>query len=160
MIFTSLFWTPDQQALWNQAIQLYLFAGGLLLSTLAVLLYAIRIKIGKIELLFWLVLLTTITLFVFRLGAPERSHLLEFCSLTICVHKALLERFGTHQIRTAFLTAFICITVGLIDESLQAVLPNRVFDTEDIVFNSLVVLTTLGVSFLLQKARRYFSRNN
>jgi len=160
VIFTSLFWTPDQQALRNQAIQLYLFAGGLLLSTLAVLLYAIRIKIGKIELLFWLVLLTTITLFVFRLGAPECSHLLEFCSLTICVHKALLERFGTHQIRTAFLAAFICITVGLIDESLQAVLPNRVFDTEDIVFNSLVVLTTLGVSFLLQKARRYFSRNN
>jgi len=132
----------------------------LLLSALATFFYAIRIKIGKIELLFWLVLLTTITLFVFRLGAPERSHLLEFCSLTICVHKALLERFGTHQIRAVFLAAFICITVGLIDESLQAVLPNRVFDTEDIVFNSLVVLTTLGVSFLLQKARRYFSRNN
>lgn len=160
MIFTSLFWTPDQQALWNQSIQLYLFAGGLLLSTIAILFYAIRIKIGKIELLFWLVLLTAITLLVFRLGASERSHLLEFCSLTICVHKALRSRYPIQPFRAIFLTGLICILIGITDEVLQAVLPNRVFDTEDIVFNSLAVLTTLGIYSLLGAVRRYFIRNS
>jgi len=48
----------------------------------------------------------------------------------------------------ALATGFIALAIGVLDEVLQAFLPQRVFAMEDIVFNSLAVFTTLTLQAL------------
>jgi len=149
VIFTSLFIPQTwQRLLWNQQLQFYLFLSGLLLTALALLMYAISAPKGK-ELAFWVALSAVGLMLIFRLGAPERSHLIEYCSLTLCLHRALGLRWnGKPRLWIALATGFIALAIGILDEVLQAFLPQRVFALEDIVFNSLAVFTTLTLQAL------------
>lgn len=86
---------------------------------------------------------------MFRLGAPERSHLIEYCSLTLCLHRALSLRWnGKPWLWIALATGLIALSIGVLDEVLQVFLPQRVFALEDIFFNSLAVFATLTIQAL------------
>ena len=63
----------------------------------------------------------------------ERFHLLEYGVLVILVYRALVPRIKTARIY--FFIILYAFAVGLADEFIQALLPNRVYDNRDIAIN-------------------------
>lgn len=101
---------------------------------------AVGIGIAAVYLLAWL-----------RLGSwEERSHLFEYALVAALVHEALLERKskGRRVPLPALLALIISVSLGLLDECVQAVLPNRVFDPIDVAFNSLAATMIIGARFV------------
>ncbi len=76
--------------------------------------------------------------------------------LAVLVYEALAERAsGDGRIRRPAVLAIVATSlVGVGDELVQAVLPFRVFDPIDIVFNVLAVLMAIGARLALGRARR------
>ena len=91
-----------------------------------------------------------------RLGMPERSHLIEYSILALFVYRTLLERFLQEgpSVITAWWTWCITLALGVLDEILQIWVTDRVFDTEDIVFNGSAALMAVVSILVLQWIRR------
>lgn len=96
---------------------------------------------------FWMV--------VVRMGIPvvERTHLFEYGLLAVLIHGALCERRGGgRRVAAPALYALVATaTLGWIDEGIQALLPNRVYDLRDVGFNALAGLMTISASLLLRR---------
>lgn len=94
----------------------------------------------------------------FRIHSPEeRTHLLEYSLVAILIHQALNER-QSHGPRVPFpaaLTVLLTALLGLLDEGIQAILPNRFFDLRDVGFNALAGLMAVVASLALARARRW-----
>ncbi len=75
-----------------------------------------------------------------RMDNPaERTHLVEYGVVAALIHQALLERArnGRGVRWPAVTTVVVTALLGLLDELIQAVLPSRVFDWQDVGFNAL-----------------------
>ena len=98
-------------------------------------------------------------MFFLRLGIPERTHLIEYSVLGIFIHEALLERNkqDTRLLKTSLLAIVITVLLGVIDESLQLIIPNRVFDPVDILFNSLAAFIAIGYSSFLRLVKKFIA---
>lgn len=156
-IFASLFMgRPLAEQLRSQDIQAIFFLAGLLLVGAVILMHGLRSKPGRIEIVTLLGLTAVYAMLLFRLGAPERSHLIEYSVLAIFIHQALSERAKNTKVvpKPIVLAAGIAFLIGVIDEALQLFVPDRVFDPEDILFNGLAILLALGASSLLQWIRK------
>ncbi|MGI9584050.1 MAG: VanZ family protein [Acidimicrobiia bacterium] len=91
-----------------------------------------------------------------RMGIPEeRSHLIEYGIVAILVHEALKERFAGRYgvLKPAMLAIAITAVIGTVDELIQAVLPNRVFDIRDVAFNAFAAVLAVGASVALSFVR-------
>ncbi len=156
-LFATLFiGRPLANQLRDQNIQAIFFSIAMLLIGAAILVYGLRTKPGKTEILVWLGIIAVYILFIFRLGAPERSHLIEYSVLAIFIHKALVERSvnGKLVLMPAPFALALTFLIGVLDESIQLILPNRVFDAEDILFNGLATLMALGSKIILTWVRK------
>ena len=95
---------------------------------------------------------------VVRMGVPlaERTHLFEYGLVGVLVHRALSERrrCGRWAPAPAPLAVVITALLGWIDEGIQAVLPNRVYDIRDVAFNALAGFMAVGASLVLMWVRR------
>ena len=161
-IFLTLFiGRPLANQLRDQNVQAVFFVLGLLLVAAAVIAHGLRTKPGKIELSILLGIIAVYVMLIFRLGAPERSHLMEYSVLAIFIHKALIEREKQDKrIRYPALYAWlIACSIGMLDESIQIVLPNRVFDPRDMLFNSLAATMAIGSSLLLIWVRKQIDKS-
>nr|WP_299387598.1 VanZ family protein [Allomuricauda sp.] len=162
-IFATLFvGRPLANQLRDQNVQAIFFSIGLLLVGAVMLVYGWRTKPSRMEMALILGFVAVYTLFVFRLGAPERSHLIEYSVLAIFIHRALMERKSNgKKVPYPIVLAFIATCVlGILDESLQRVLPNRTFDMEDIYFNGMSAGMALMVKAILTWARKRFRSNS
>lgn len=94
------------------------------------------------------------------IGPVERTHLFEYGLVAILIHQALLERKknGQPTLRPALSAIIITILLGWIDEGIQAILPNRVYDIRDVLFNSLAGLMSVLASLALMWAQRKKSK--
>ncbi len=147
---------PFQKWLWGQEVQLVLFLLGMLLTGITLLVFGLRLRPGKTELILWLGFAAIGVLLMFRLGAAERSHLMEYGVLAIFIYKALSERRGTEAsyLVTALLAFVITSLLGALDEGIQSLVPQRVFDPEDILFNILAAFLATGGSLVINWARK------
>ena len=95
-------------------------------------------------------------MFILRLGMPERSHLMEYGVLAIFIHMAIRERLsqGKRIPLPELITFIITFLVGVLDECIQILLPNRYFDLEDIVFNGIAAAMAIGSYVLLTWVRK------
>jgi hypothetical protein len=152
---------PLQKMLRDQNIQAVFFVLGMMLTGVTIIVHGLKVLPSKTEMAIWFGLAAVYIMFVFRLGAPERSHLMEYSVLAIFIHKALIERLSRkNQVLIPALLAFVTtVIIGVIDESVQIVLPSRVFDPVDMLFNSLAALLAIGGSIALQWARKKFRKN-
>ncbi len=147
---------PLQKILANQNIQAFIFLIGMSLVGVTIFSHGLKIQPSKTELTIWLGLMAVYLVFFLRLGLPERSHLIEYSVLAIFIHKALVER-TTQKNQTlkpalyAFITTF---TIGVLDECIQILIPSRIFDMHDIIFNGLVVFMAVGASVILTWVRK------
>lgn len=98
-------------------------------------------------------------LFVFvRMTVPtERSHLVEYGVVAVFIYEALKERAqqGRRVPWPPLVAIVMASLLGVVDECLQAGLPSRTFDSQDILFNVLAAVMAVAASAALAWARRW-----
>ena len=112
----------------------------LLILLVVIPVFFIDKRLARVEIAVGIGILAVFLLTWLRLGSwEERSHLFEYALVAALVHEALLERKsnGRRVPAPALLALIISILLGLLDECVQGLLPNRVFDPIDVAFNSL-----------------------
>jgi VanZ family protein len=93
-----------------------------------------------------------------RIGTlEERTHLFEYGLVAALVHEALVERQenGRWVPRTAVLALVISVLLGWLDEGIQSILPNRVYDIRDVLFNTVAAVMVIGARWALARVRRW-----
>ena len=153
---------PLQRLLIDQNIQAAIFMLGMLLTGVVIVIHGLKVQPSKTEIIFWIGLIAVYLMLFLRLGIPERSHLIEYSVLSIFIHKALIERLSSNSqfFKPALMAFIITCLIGIFDEAIQYFLPQRVFDWEDILFNTLAAFMAIGGSLILQWAKRKFSNPN
>ena len=133
------------------------FAAGMVLVGATVVVLGLRTRPGAAEIGIALGIAAAYFMVMVRMALPEeRTHLIEYGVVAVFIHEALKERAG--QGRPVPIPALVAVVgasaVGVIDECIQAFLPSRVFDPEDILFNVLAAVMAVGSSAALSWARR------
>ena len=95
---------------------------------------------------------------IVRMGVSleERSHLFEYGLVAVLIHKALRERRlgGRHIPALPAVGIGITAILGWIDEGIQAVLPHRVYDPRDVLFNTLAAAMAVAACVVLERVRK------
>lgn len=118
----------------------------------------LNVRPGGIEIAVMLgVAAVYLLLFLRSTASPaERTHLMEYGVLGVFIHAALTERVS--QGRRVPLPPVVAIalttTLGVVDEGIQWLLPNRVFDPVDMLFNLLAGATSVAAVVVLAWARQ------
>jgi len=92
-----------------------------------------------------------------RIANPaERTHLIEYGIVAALMYQALLERSrgGQHVPKPAVLVVVVTAVLGLLDEGIQALVPSRVFDWNDVFFNALAGFMVIVARLALAPVRR------
>ncbi len=93
-----------------------------------------------------------------RIGTlEERTHLFEYGLVAALVHEALLERRanGRRVPVPALLALVLAVLLGWLDEGIQALLPNRVYDLRDVFFNTVAAGMVIGARRALAFVRAW-----
>lgn len=141
-------------------------AGNNLVFVIIVLLVVIPVffidkRLGRAEVAVGAGILTVYLLAWLRLGSwEERTHLFEYALVAALVHEALLERRenGRRVPVPALLALVISLLLGWLDEGIQSLLPNRVFELIDVAFNSIAATMIIGMRWLVARARAWADR--
>ena len=150
-------------ALGQSGLDAVTFVLGSLLVLAAVVIYGVTMRPGGREFFVVVGVADIYVLLITRLTSPvERSHLIEYGVVAVLIYAALLERRSNGKrvpvpgLLAILTTAFI----GLVDELIQLVLPNRVFDPVDIAFNTgaAVMAVAAGAAILWARRRRASNR--
>lgn len=118
-------------------------------------------RLGQAEIAVGAGILVVYLLAWLRLGSwEERSHLFEYALVAALVHEALLERRDNgHRLPVpALLALLISLVLGLLDEGIQYLLPNRVFDPVDVAFNSIAATMIIGARWVVARVRHWLNR--
>jgi len=154
LIAASLFLgNPVLQIMKDNNVQASFFLSSMVLIGLAIFYRNSELIFVKTKLYLFFSFAAVILLLLVRLGIEERSHLIEYGIITLLVYKAVEARFPDQKEigKLKYLAALIfAIGLSVIDEILQHFFPNRVFDLQDLLFNTLAVLFTLGVIFVTE----------
>ncbi len=153
---------PLANELRDQNVQAVVFLSGMFLVAVAVLLHGLIRRPGAVEYAFLIGIAAVYVMFFFRLGAPERSHLIEYSVLAVLLHKAFGKRYaGENGIWKPGLLAWVWgVSLGSLDEGIQFFLPNRVFDPLDIAFNSIAVTMAIAASVSLFLLRNFIKKKS
>ncbi len=129
-----------------------MFSVGFFLVLAMILTQGLRVRPLGIEIGIGIGLLATCSLLFARMAtAAERSHLIEYSLLAIVIFEALRERKRNRPElwSPALLAILLAIAVGLADEGFQLVVPDRVADPNDILFNVLATVGAVSASAVL-----------
>ncbi|NER11692.1 VanZ like family protein [Muriicola jejuensis] len=152
---------PLANELRDQNVQAVIFVLGMLLVTIAVLLHGLIHRPGSVEYAFLIGIAAVYVMFFFRLGAPERSHLIEYSVLAVLLHKSFKKKYlaDSGNWKSGIMAWLWGVCLGALDEGIQYFLPHRVFDPLDIAFNSIAVTMAIGVSIVLFLLKKVLKKN-
>lgn len=107
-----------------------------------------------------IVVVYAMAFFRMETSPAHRTHLVEYSVVAVLIYQALLERRrnGRRVTKPAVLAICVTILIGCLDEGIQWLLPNRVFDPVDIGFNAGAAAGAVGASLALANARRWGAR--
>jgi len=142
--------------LYSQAFSAVAFLAGMLLIGATILSEGLSLRPGRVEVGLVLGIVVVSQMLLLRMTVPERSHLIEYAVVAVFVYEALTERArnGRRVPVPALLAITITTAVGTLDEGIQALLPSRVFDVQDILFNFLAALFGVAATAMLAWTRR------
>jgi hypothetical protein len=132
-----------------------------LVLIVSILVIGLKFRPSGIEIGVALGVAAVYTMVFLRMSAPaERTHLIEYSLVAALIFQALTERAANSRRvpRPALLAIAITVFFGSLDEALQAILPNRVFDPIDLGFNALAALIAVLGSLALSRARQWSSK--
>ena len=135
------------------------FALGMLLVGMAIVANGLNARPRGIEIAVIVGIAAAYLLMRARMALPEeRTHLIEYGVASLLIYEALSERarVGGRVSGWALpaLAASCAAALGFLDEGIQALLPNRVFDWRDVLFNALAGWMAAIASAALAWARR------
>ena len=157
LIFSTLFiGNPLVSLFRDQNFQAGVFLLVMGLVGISIILHALKYSASRYQWTLLFGLAAVFVMFFLRLGLTERSHLLEYSILAIFIHRAMLERYSPKNriYWASFLSFLITTSLGLIDECLQMIVPDRHFDPNDIIFNTMATAFAIGFYLILYKIRR------
>ncbi len=120
-------------------------------------------RIGRWEIGIWMGVAAIYLLLFLRMASPEeRSHLIEYSVLAVFIHEALRERQrnGIKVWRPAILAVALSSGIGILDELIQLLVPSRVFDPIDLVFNTGASIIAMVASSVIRWVRRKFQKED
>lgn len=129
---------------------------GLIVMVGALAIVAVRTRPGRREIAIGVAIAAAYVMLFARLAIPEeRTHLIEYSLVAALMLEALRERQagGARVPAPAFIAVGATALVGAIDEGIQWLLPNRVFDPVDMLFNLLAALVAVAGVEGLRRAR-------
>ena len=129
----------------------------MLLMASAIVVQGLKRRPGGLEIGVWLGVAGVYLLVLIRMAVPEeRTHLMEYTVVALLIYEALTERAsnGRRVPVPALLAIGATALLGVLDEGIQALLPSRVFDPLDMLFNALAGLMAVLASLALAWARR------
>ena len=141
----------------NDFVSVWLFLLGCVLVLATVVTQGLKVRPGGAEIAVALGVAAAYLLILVRMSVPtERSHLVEYGVVAVFIHEALTERAsqGRRVPVPALLAIVAASLVGVIDEGIQRLIPSRVFDPVDILFNVLAAAMAVTASVALRWARR------
>lgn len=135
------------------------FALGMLLVGAAIVANGLNARPRGIEIAVIVGIAAAYLLMFTRMALPEeRTHLIEYGVVSLLIYEALSERARVGGRISGWalpaLAASGAAALGLLDEGIQALLPNRVFDWRDVLFNALASAMAASASAALAWARR------
>lgn len=131
------------------------FAGGMLLVGATIVALGLSRRPRAAEIAVALGVFTAYYMVLLRMALEERSHIITYGVLAAFVHEALVERRSQgRRVPAPWLLALVATSlVGVVDEVIQAFLPSRVFDVQDMVFNTLAAVMAVLTKIALRWAR-------
>ena len=133
------------------------FAAGFALVIAAIIGIAIRAKPRKREIWVALGIAAAYGMIVVRMGISpeERTHLFEYGLLSVLIHQALAERVrnGRNVPVPPIVAIVVTILLGWLDEGIQALLPNRVYDLRDVGINASAAVMATVASLVITRIR-------
>ena len=141
VLYSTLGVTPMVAAsLLSKNLNAALFLVGMMLVAATIVSRGLKIRLSGANLGIVLgVAAAYILVFVRFTSTEERSHLIEYGVVAAFIHEALEER--ARQGRRVPLYPLIAVLatalIGAVDEFIQGFIPNRVFDPQDIFFNTM-----------------------
>jgi len=120
----------------------------LVAAGLVVLLHMVFIKKerdAKEYLLFMLFLWAYLALGKIARMPVEKVHMIEYSILGFMAYNALKIDLDRYEWKLYIYGAVFCLVIGVVDEVIQGILPNRVFDFRDIFINVVSSFTVLAV---------------
>jgi hypothetical protein len=133
------------------------FVLGMLLVAATIVTQGLKTRPGGVEIGVALGVAAAYLMVFVRMTIPEeRTHLIEYGVVAVFIHEALTERAsqGRRVPAPAVLAVAVTALLGWLDEGIQAILPNRVYDIIDVGFNALAGLMAIVTSVALAWARR------
>lgn len=153
---------PLANALRARGLLEALFMVGMLMIGAAILTQGLKTRPGGAEICVALGVAAVYILLFARIGTPEeRTHLIEYGVVAVFIYEALKERANHgRRVPVPALLAFLAASmVGVLDENIQAFLPNRAYDVRDLLFNVLASLMAVVASVALARARQWRTRS-
>lgn len=140
----------------NQDLQAVFFLMGMFFVGVTIVSQGLKVRPGGAEIAIavgivavYFMAFTRITLLA------ERSHLIEYSVVAVFIYEALIERKrnGKKVPFPSILAIFLTSLVGFLDECIQLFIPNRVFDPQDMLFNTLAAVFAVIAVQVLDWAR-------
>lgn len=135
--------------------------GGAFLS--AAIPVAVALARRRAPLRAWLVLTLFATVYAglaLAMEVPqERLHLVEYGALALLGRAALAESVAVRALSGRVSSVDVwalgaATAIGWLDEAIQGILPNRIYDLRDVAFNALAAALALGSAVVLRKVMR------
>ena len=141
VLYSTLGVTPQVAAsLLSRNLNAALFFVGMMLVGATIISRGLKIRLSGANLGIILgVAAAYILVFVRFTSTEERSHLIEYGVVAAFIHAALEERSRQGR-RVPFyplIAVLATASIGAVDEVIQRFIPNRVFDPQDIFFNTM-----------------------
>ena len=129
------------------------------LTVAAIVGSGLKTRPGRREIWVGLGVMAVYGMLVIRMGVSleERTHLFEYGIVSVLIYQALSERSenGRRVPVPAVLALVVTALLGWIDEGIQAVLPDRVYDNFDVFSNVIAALIGIGGSVVIGWGRRW-----
>ena len=129
------------------------------LTVAAIVGSGLKTRPGRREIWVGLGVMAVYGMLVIRMGGSleERTHLFEYGIVSVLIYQALSERSenGRRVPVPAVLALVVTALLGWIDEGIQAVLPDRVYDNFDVFSNVIAALMGIGGNVVIGWGRRW-----